>query len=103
MYFKQHTLSGAVLLACGTLSSQLGAALPDDAVLNFTVAVCDPGYGCSDPNSGSWFSMDVNPPLSKITAAERTGISSFQGLRIRSLPSSTAPTPYLLNSLDVMP
>lgn len=88
MNTKQKILSHTVIAVCGTSSSLLHAALPVDPVLNFTPTFCSYSTPCQQ-NGGSWFAMDLNGN-SKLVDTERTAISTFQGLRIRSLSSSTA-------------
>ncbi|MCW9014350.1 MAG: Ig-like domain-containing protein [Gammaproteobacteria bacterium] len=78
-------ISAMLLLACGTLSQQAQAALPANAVLNFTSGVgsCQAGgtypacnYGATTVLTGSYFAMDLNTPIGVFAEEERTLIET---------------------------
>lgn len=95
MYTKQKLVSSAILLACGTFSSQTQAALPVDAVLNFTSSdmacfpiptagtypACSSSAVAAPLNTGTYFSMDSNGS-GTVGNNERVQMYAGEGLRL---------------------
>lgn len=88
--FRKHALSIPLALAMGSASTITLAALPTNAVLNFTdgIKTCVIGgtfpnctHGVSNIASGSFFSMDQNGD-GTIAGSEKTAIANNDGLII---------------------
>jgi len=78
MQTKQKLTTVAIMLACGSFSSQAIATLPDNAVLQFDAGVTST-YG--KVTEGSYFGMDLSGD-GIVKRTERTAISQNAGLAI---------------------